>query len=218
MYFRLGIFPFGNNYLSNICPPEYQEDIEAIIKAETEYHDEFNRILEIASGPKRADIKDDEETYFRNVSEEDALPMINLRQTAEHTRRSFTKKLENIVRQEFGFKKVGEGWVNETLLFYTVKRLLRENEVLFHYRPKWLNGLELDIFIPDKKMAIEYQGQQHFFANEVWGGEEFFKKTQQRDTRKAELCKKEGIFLFPIDYRDSITEQYIKQILSQNFK
>ena len=89
--------------------------------------------------------------------------------------RAFTTKIENIVRQEFGFRNVGEGWVSETILYQIVKRVLNEHEILRHYRPDWLEGLELDIFFPSKKLAFEYQGQQHFHPIGLWGGLKDFK-------------------------------------------
>jgi len=33
---------------------------------------------------------------------------------------------------------------------------------LRHYRPDFLQGLELDIFIDELKIGMEYQGIQHF--------------------------------------------------------
>lgn len=42
--------------------------------------------------------------------------MIRLRREARQFERVFIKKIENIVRKEFGFKKVGEDWVCETIL------------------------------------------------------------------------------------------------------
>ncbi len=47
------------------------------------------------------------------------------------------RKIENIVRQEFGFRDVGEGWVSETLLHQIVKRICSEEEILRHNRPDW---------------------------------------------------------------------------------
>lgn len=76
--------------------------------------------------------------------------------------RKLSKYFENIVRLKLGYKKVGEGWVTETSLFYMIKNILPESKVIHHYHPPELGGLELDIFIQDLNIGIEYQGIQHF--------------------------------------------------------
>jgi hypothetical protein len=64
---------------------------------------------------------------------------------------------ENSVREKFGAKRIGENWVTETILYYMIKSLPNNERVLRHYRPKFLKGLELDIFIPHMHLGIEYQ-------------------------------------------------------------
>ncbi len=142
--------------------------------------------------------------------------MIRLRREARQFERVFTKKIENIVRKEFGFKKVGEGWVCETILYQIVGRILYNHEILFHYRPGWLEGLELDIYIPSLKLAFEYQGQQHFHPLRVWGGQKALQDLRVRDTRKAEICNNLGIKLITIDYTKPLVEDYVRKILIEN--
>jgi hypothetical protein len=43
---------------------------------------------------------------------------------------------------------------------------------------------ELDIWIPELKLAIEYDGEQHFRPVSVFGGEEGFERTKARDAMK----------------------------------
>lgn len=120
-------------------------------------------------------------------------------------------KIEDIVREEFGFKKVGERWTSETLLFYIVCKIYPGFEVLRHYRPDWLEGLELDIFIPTLKLAFEYQGQQHFHPIEAWGGEEALFELQERDKRKARICNEKGVTLITVDYSEPLLKDYIQE-------
>lgn len=180
-YFRLGIFPSVivnesmYTYLPDICPEEYQVDINALRAAQSEYNAE--------------------------------------RETAR-VRRTFTKKIEDIVRQEFGFRKVGEGWVSETMLFQILHRILPEQEVIRHYHPDWLEGLELDIYFPALQLAFEYQGQQHFHPIRTWGGQKGLEVLRNRDARKAEICKRLGVCLVTIDYTEPLTEEYIRKNLN----
>lgn len=213
-YLRLGIDPNGYFYLPDECPEEYQEDIIALKKAQEEYNREEQRIMEIVHGPNRAEIPADEKTYMRNLRREEASEMIRLKRQRDQVTRAFTKKIENIVRQEFGFRKVGEGWVSETILYQIVQRIFVEQKIIFHYRPEWLDGLELDVYIPKLKLALEYQGQQHFHAVKAWGGEPALKMLQRRDARKAEMCRQQMVKLVTIDYTEPLTEQHIRQVLS----
>ena len=49
---------------------------------------------------------------------------------------------------------------------------------------------------------IEYQGEQHYKACEHFGGEENFRKQQNRDNLKREYCRKNNIPLIEIPYTD----------------
>jgi len=215
-YFRIGIrpSPFAVEYLPDVCPQEFQEYIDALTTAEKEFKDEEKRIMEIVHGPRRNDIRDDEITYWHNVKIEEAETMVRLRRESAQKRRAFTKKIENIVRQEFGFRKVGEGWVSETMLYHIVDRIFKNQEIIHHHHPNWLKGLELDIYLPALRVAIEYQGQQHFHPIKAWGGQEALKMVRARDARKMEICKRLGIKLITIDYTEPLTEEHIYKALA----
>ena len=51
----------------------------------------------------------------------------------------------------------------------------------------------LDLFLPDYNIAIECQGGQHFMPVDLFGGEEFYNKTIERDKLKHDLCETHGI-------------------------
>lgn len=209
-YLRLGIMPMSLQYLEDVCPQEYQDLINHANKINAQFRAEEERLQEIASGPARPDISSDEVTYWRNVRYEDAEEMIALRRDSVRATRAVTKEIENIVREEFGFKKVGEAWVNETLLFQLVSRIFPDLEVLRHHRPDWLDGLELDIYVPSMDLALEYQGQQHFHPIDAWGGEDALKELQKRDERKLQICDSKGIDLIAIHYKEPLTLNHIR--------
>ncbi|MGZ4861303.1 MAG: hypothetical protein ACXV2E_00715 [Halobacteriota archaeon] len=213
-YLRLGIYPMHFSYLKDVCPQEYQDDIESSKKAREKYRTEYERLSNVVRGPKRDDIAPDEVTYWHNVKKSEEQEMVRLRRISSKTGRSFTTKIENIVRQEFGFRRVGEGWVSETILYQIVTRIVVEQEVLRHHRAEWLEGLELDVFVPSLNLAFEYQGQQHFHPVEVWGGSKALQDLQERDKRKAKLCVSHGIDLIAIEYTEPLAENYIRYILT----
>jgi hypothetical protein len=63
-----------------------------------------------------------------------------------------------------------------------------------------LNGLELDVYIPDIQLAIEWNGIYHI---EPIKGEEILQKIINKDNIKIEMCKNLGINLIVISDRTS---------------
>lgn len=119
------------------------------------------------------------------------------------------------MRKEFGFKNVGESWVSETTLANIIKTIYSNYEVKTHYRPKWLEGLELDIYIDAIKLGIEYQGQQHYNPIKHWGGEKQLKKQKEHDSRKARICREKGVTLLTVDFDEPLTEIHIRERLKE---
>lgn len=79
-----------------------------------------------------------------------------------------------------------------------------------------VNTLKLDFFLPDKNIAIECQGQQHYYAMERFGGEEQLKKQQRYDQIKRDYCKSHNIKLIEIPYwhYKNINKEYVQSLLS----
>jgi myosin-crossreactive antigen len=62
--------------------------------------------------------------------------------------RKLDKKIENITREEFGFCKVGEGNIGESILANIIQMIFVKQKIIRNIRPKILKGLEIDIFYP----------------------------------------------------------------------
>lgn len=65
---------------------------------------------------------------------------------------------------------------------------------------KYINVLFFDFYLPQYKLAIEFDGKQHFQAIECFGGEDAFNKAKIRDNIKDTYCFNNGIFLYRIPY------------------
>ena len=84
--------------------------------------------------------------------------------------------------------------------------------------------MELDVFVRSQKLAIEYQGEQHFRPLEYCGGEKGLQKRKSLDQEKRKACKKNGIILIEIDYdkwdgsRDTVIEKIEQELKSKNRK
>lgn len=99
--------------------------------------------------------------------------------------------------------------INESVVFDIIKKIYKNKKIKRHYKAKWLGCMHFDIYIPELKTAIEYQGKQHFMPVDLFGGEETFKKQNKYDKRKKEICNKNKINLIEINYNDELTEDFI---------
>ena len=133
-------------------------------------------------------------------------------------RRKIWNEAENKFRKIVGIPLIGEKFISETMLFKTITYLLNGHEVIHHYRADWLARQELDIFVPSLKLAIEYQGEQHFMPVEAWGGKNALKKTQQRDEEKKRKCEREGVTLIYFDHKMELTEKYVARKVEKTLK
>lgn len=97
--------------------------------------------------------------------------------------------------------------------------MFSEYEIIREASPQWLNKQRFDIFIPKLNLAIEYQGEQHFKAVKLFGGEEGLKKTQERDKIKMMKSKQNKVTIIYFTYQENISENLVtkklKKILEQ---
>lgn len=114
------------------------------------------------------------------------------------------RSVENELRGQLGFPAFGKPGFLESELYRIVRAVFPDDEVIRHARPDWLDGLELDIYVPSRRLAIEYQGEQHFVPLKPWGGEKAFLLTQERDQRKRRLLEEHGVALTTFSRSDSI--------------
>ena len=101
---------------------------------------------------------------------------------------------------------------NESHLERDIRLLLDNNHVLYEYRKKnfnWLNGLELDFFLPAHNIAIECQGEQHFVPKS-FGGDKYikFNKQIELDKLKNKLCFKNDVKLIYYSYKNLVPKDW----------
>ena len=125
-------------------------------------------------------------------------------------------RVENDLRQYFGYPKIGEKWISETHLFHLIKEIFPEYNPIFHYSGGEMQGLELDIFIQELRLGIEYQGEQHYQIIEHWGGEEGLNKRIENDKRKLELCKQNNYTLIEFTFNDDLNRDLVIERLENH--
>ena len=77
---------------------------------------------------------------------------------------------------------------------------------------------DFNIFINNKLLLIEVDGNQHDHAVEFYGGEEYFKSLQYNDNLKNQYCKNHNIPLLRIKYADILNaKNLISNFIRDNF-
>jgi len=106
-------------------------------------------------------------------------------------------------------------WRCEEKVYRIVRELFPDKLIRRHDRRK-LKGLELDMYLPELRLGIEYDGEQHY-NREICEGifKSDFDAQIRRDRKKDKLCRRGKIILIRIKYDESLTKTHIKKKLKQ---
>lgn len=124
------------------------------------------------------------------------------------------EKMEKRARKSRG-KKIkekdskGERKCKEVIERLTGKKFVKVRPMfLFNYITE--QNLELDMYNEDLKLAVEYNGEQHYEYTP------YFHKTKDayycgryRDDMKQRLCEKAGVSLISVSYKEADIEAYL---------
>jgi predicted RNA-binding Zn-ribbon protein involved in translation (DUF1610 family) len=99
------------------------------------------------------------------------------------------------------------------------RKLLTEYKINFEEQKQfdWLifkkrGRMKFDFYLPDYNIAIECQGEQHFYPIEYYHGKEKFEVIKERDEYKKKLCEKNNVKIEYINYFDNL-ENKLNEIL-----
>lgn len=106
-------------------------------------------------------------------------------------------------------------WVREAELFALVRDLFKDHLVLREASPEWLGRMRLDIYLPELKLAIEHQGEQHYRPIAAFGGEEAYARVVERDALKRQLCQANGVEVVDVRFDAAITKPALRQRLQR---
>ncbi|WP_435158652.1 hypothetical protein [Haladaptatus sp. DFWS20] len=182
----------------DFCSDEIRDLLDDDVKTQIE---RFNEIS-IAGVQLHPTATDTEAKEFAHL--EDAL---------KRQQKAVSDALENEVRRAVGHYEKGSRWTSETILYQLVNTCYNEYTIRRHYRPDFLGGLELDIYLEEADIGIEYQGVQHYEVVEHWGGEEGLQKRQHRDQVKQNLCEEHGVTLVYVRHDESLSEDVVTEKL-----
>lgn len=126
---------------------------------------------------------------------------------------AYFREMEARYRIESGLPARGDGWVSETHLAHLVAAALPGHEVVREARLDWLHGQRLDVYVPAMRLAIEYQGIQHYEPIDLFGGEPGLAQRQVMDARKRAACRDAGVRLIEWRYDEPVTAEEVDRRL-----
>lgn len=100
--------------------------------------------------------------------------------------------------------KVFPKWKSEYEMFKLIRKF--HNDAVYQYKAAWLDRQSLDVFIPSRRIGVEYQGRQHYEVIEIFGGEEGYNKQKELDIKKKKVCAENNVNLIEWRYDEPINE------------
>ena len=125
--------------------------------------------------------------------------------------KSRTDKLYQQMKKE---NRIPTKWVNEYRLYRMIQQ--RVSNAIYQYRADWLDAQSLDIYLPTRKIGIEYQGEQHYKSIDFFGGEADYIYRQELDNIKKTKAAQNGIKLLYWPYEKSINENSVDAFIKEN--
>lgn len=110
------------------------------------------------------------------------------------------------IQQVLGLSK----WVREAELYGLVRDLFKDQRVLREASPEWLGRMRLDIYLPELKLAIEHQGEQHYRPIAAFGGDAGYARVISRDALKRELCRANGVEVVDVRFDAPISKPALR--------
>ncbi len=214
--FEWGIAPLNRlqRFLPESCPDELLTilkdlEFEKISRELRKVNEKVFEASQIYHSDKYKNFKEVEKEKWRK----DWLAFKNKQDILGKQFKKYHRKIwhiiENDVRKKFGHKKIGEAWTSETILYYIIKKLFPDHTIHRHYRPDFLQGLELDIYIEEENIGIEYQGIQHYKPIKHWGGKEALEALRKRDRQKKKLCETQKVKLVYFNYNEGLSNNLV---------
>ena len=133
--------------------------------------------------------------------------------------RRYYGSLGNAIRAaDLDYEKIRKLYSSEERCHKTLKKIFKIKVDRF-VKFDWLvfkKQMHLDFYISELRLAIEYNGEQHYGSIPRFGGSAEYKLIQKRDRKKKKLLQEHNIKLLIIPYWEKLTEKNIRSILIKN--
>lgn len=114
------------------------------------------------------------------------------------------------------FIRSAESYLNQSGMSYgeqVIHSTLNNNKIQFkfQYRVKINNKMHrFDFYLPNYNLFIEYDGKQHFYPVEPWGGDDALKDRKMRDKEKDEYVSSIGALILRINYTSKTANDIVR--------
>ncbi len=149
--------------------------------------------------------------YF-DVAEQNAKECFNI--CGDIDLRNYEVWFNSILDNSDYYSEYPNEWKNEFRLYKEIKKHCPD--AIFQYKTRWLSRQSLDVYIPSKSAAIEYQGSQHYRPVEFFGGDDGFLAVQERDERKRKLCRENKVLLLEWHHNIPVNTITVEKYLKDN--
>lgn len=163
----------------------------------------YNRIAQIEA------LMDQVNYYRLEYRSMRTIPNLELKKLLQEHHSRLRAKRNEVYEYLIEAGETNPKWKSEQKAYAIVKG--HYPDAKFQYQPDFLFGQRLDIYIPSKKTAIEYQGKQHYEPVDFFGGTDGYRSNLKRDARKKSRCQANGIKVLYWDYDKPITDEFFKQ-------
>lgn len=163
---------------------------------------QYNRIARIEYLMYRINYYKEEYRSLRSIND----PV--LKKVLQDYHRELKAKADGIYEYLIKEGKTNPKWKSEQKAYAIVLKTYPDAK--FQYQPDFLFGQRIDIYIPSRHTAIEYQGRQHYEPVAFFGGRKGQERNRERDKRKLARCKANGITVLYWDYDQPLTEAYFQ--------
>ena len=199
---------------TTVCPNEIvlESEVEEIIESETPKSSSHHTKVP-NNDPERA--VDNEKENGENSPEQSSvkLPSLSVNYYTDVPSTSTDRKKKKKYRAE----SRGEDICRRVLeTFYGVPFQPARPDFLVN--PETMRNLELDMYNPDLKLALEYNGVQHYkYPNKFHRSREEHEAQKKRDRIKAEACEKAGINLIIVPYTVPYTDipKFLEELIPE---
>lgn len=160
-------------------------------------------------------VSSNEMAYIKNTGAAQSSALLSFLQLQNFKYVSYINKLKERYDQFYSILIDNGVIITKWKSEYSLYELIRKKypNAIYQYRAKWLSHQSLDIYIPDKRIGIEYQGIQHYKPVSLFGGLPHFRLQQELDNRKRKLCSEQGIRLIEWRYDEPISSDMLKKKL-----
>ena len=159
---------------------------------------------------------EDDIEYMTDLLMESSLSLTEIAKELGWTLSFLNKKIQSsgLSWAKSKHRKMSRG---QAALTSIMQKLLPNEKIINEYHVG--ERLKLDIFCPKYKIGAEDHGRQHFYyTGRFFNSKEDFERSIERDKRKIELCREQGIALVIFRYNDKLTEDAVYQRMLEALK